>query len=231
MNTMKRLNPLLSSILLLASCGDGPADTGEVPAELAVCAPESGPFSLVIDNPYYPLVVGAVREVGGLEAGTDPSRHVLTVLDETTEIFGVATRVVNVDSYEGAGEDEFLVEVAREYYAQAPDGTVCLFGEDEAVYRRNGSIRETDAWRAGQDGRWAGVAMPGSIAVGQMFTRGIDGREIEISEVTSIGESTTTPAGTFADSITVLEEGPSIKKYARDIGEIYDDGLELLSYE
>ena len=37
-------------------------------------------------------------------------------------------------------------------------------------------------------------------------------------------------AGTFDDTLTILEPGPSIKKYARDIGMIYDDGIELISH-
>jgi len=44
-----------------------------------------------------------------------------------------------------------------------------------------------------------------------------------------------TPAGTLDDTMTVMEEdseevGVSIKRYARDIGEIYDDGITLVSY-
>ena len=53
---------------------------------------------------------------------------------------------------------------------------------------------------------------------------------VETGEITEVGTSTETPAGTFADTLTVLEDGPSLKKYARGIGEIYDDGVELVSY-
>lgn len=212
--------------------GDAAGDAGSWPgpAELAVCAPHNGPFSLVIDNPYLPLTVGAFREVGGLEAGVDPARYEATVLDETKEILGIATRVVMIRAFEGAGEEEQLVEVAREFYAQAPDGTVCVFGEEEDVYE-DGVVIDSDGWEAGEDGLWAGIAMPGSVSVGLTFTRGIFPPDIETGEVTEVGVSVTTPAGTFDDTITILEEGPSIKKFARGIGEIFDDGLELLSYE
>jgi len=53
---------------------------------------------------------------------------------------------------------------------------------------------------------------------------------VETGEITHVGVPTVTPAGTFPDTVVVLEDGPSIKKYARGVGEIYDDGLELISY-
>ena len=36
---------------------------------------------------------------------------------------------------------------------------------------------------------------------------------------------------TDEDTITVLEDGPSLKRYARDVGMVYDDDLLLVSYE
>ena len=63
-----------------------------------------------------------------------------------------------------------------------------------------------------------------------IFERFHDEEEVESGEITHLGEPTTTPAGTFDDTLTILEDGESIKKYARDIGEIYDDGIELISY-
>ena len=48
-------------------------------------------------------------------------------------------------------------------------------------------------------------------------------------EITAIGQTVQTPAGTFDDCLFILEEGPSLKKYASGIGMIYDDGVELIS--
>lgn len=199
------------------------------PADLEVCA-LTGTFSLVIDNPYLPFTVGAKLVVEGLEAGTDPGKFEREVLDETLDIGGVTARVVLKTSYEGEDLDE-VVEIAREYYAQAADGTVCFFGEESDAYEDEVLV-DSGGWLAGDDGALAGIAMPGAPVLGLVFTRVYLPAEEEVSqgEVTAIGEATVTPAGTFDDTLTVLEEGPSIKKYARGVGEIYDDGMELSSH-
>jgi hypothetical protein len=152
----------------------------------------------------------------GLEGGAEFSHFEILVPDETRDIAGVTTQVV-VKSEDGTLDGE------RTFWAQAPDGTVCIYGEDEDS---DGTLD----WEAGVDDNLAGVFMPGTPAVGMIFemAHGPDG--IEYGEITHLGEPTVTPAGTLDDTLTVLEDGPSIKKYARGIGEIYDDGIELISY-
>jgi hypothetical protein len=196
--------------------GGADATTGEI--DISVCAAENGPFTAEVDNPYLPFEVGAVHVLEGLEAGTDLARFRIEVLDQTSAVGGVTTQVVQK---QGELADAGPPELS--YYAQAPDGTVCLFGEDEDS---DGTLE----WEAGVDETLAGIYMPGSPAVGQTFemAHGPDG--VESGEITFLGEPTETPAGTFDDTLTVLEDGPSIKKYARGIGEIYDDGIELISY-
>lgn len=218
---------LLPTAILAASCGtqDDPAIKGETNVDTAVCDPTGGPFSLEIDNPYLPFVVGAVHVLEGLEAGTDPIKLETTVLDETVEVAGVTTRVVQAKEWE-EGE---LVAVERTYYAQAPDGTVCAFGGDEDVYDE-GEVVGQENWREGEGGAKASVHMPGAPEVGMIFDLVIAADFVEKAEVTHVGVQVETPAGTFDDTITILEEGPSIKKFARDIGMIYDDGIELISY-
>ncbi len=231
------LVPLLA---LFAACGDPAAEDGNngnngsaFPQELEVCNPANGPFSTTIDNPYLPMAVGDVHVIEGLEAGEDPARAVSEVLDETQEVFGVVTRVVMHKSYEGDTVDEIedLVAESRNYFAQAPDGTVCSFGEDEDIYE-DGEFVEKEVWAAGEDGALPSIAMPGDPKVGLIFIASYrpDSDEVESSEITALGDSYDTKAGTFDDVMTVVEEGPSIKRYARGIGEIFDDGLELTQF-
>ena len=111
----------------------------------------------------------------------------------------------------------------RVFYAQAPDGTVCIYGEDED----SDGVME---WEAGQGGYLAGVVMPAAPAVGMIFEMVHGPDFVERGEITYLGVPTDTPAGTFDDTMTVLEDGPSLKKYARTVGLIYDDGIELVSY-
>ena len=208
-----------AAVLAIVACGNaagGGDATAEVPAanvDPGVCAPENGPFSTTIDNPYFPLTVGAVHVLEGLEGGTQKGRYQLTVPNETVAIAGVVTRVVEKrHALEGDPPDP-----ERAYFAQAPDGTVCIFGEE-------------GAWQAGKEGYVPGIFMPGAPAVGMVFVMVHGPDSVETGEITHVGVPTVTPAGTFPDTVVVLEDGPSIKKYARGVGEIYDDGLELISY-
>jgi len=209
------------------ACGDDSSDGGgEGEYDITVCAPENGPFSLVIDNDYLPFEVGMVHVLEGMEAGEEFSRFEVRVLDETETINGVETRVVQKTTWD---EDDELVAIERAYFAQAPDRTVCFYGEDEDVYE-NDEVVEQESWHAGEDGCLAAIFMPGAPEVGMVYEMYHDDEEVETAEITHLGEPTTTPAGTFDDTMTVLEDGESVKKYARDIGEIYDDGIELISY-
>jgi len=208
--------------LVHGACGDDDDDTsggegeGEGEVDISVCQPEAGTFTADVTNPYLPFVVGSLHVLEGLEGGTEFAHFEVSVPDETAEVGGVTTRVVIKSEGEPADGE-------RSFYAQGPDGTVCLFGEDED----SDGVPE---WEAGQDGWLAGIFMPGTPEVGMTFDQihGPDG--IERAEITFVAVETVTPAGTFEDTVTVLEDGPSIKKYARGIGEIYDDGIELISY-
>lgn len=215
--------------LTLPGCSEDEDDTPpELPADLSVCAPENGPFSPDITHPYLPFEVGTVHRVEGLEAGTDPVRFEVRPLDETKVIAGVTTRVVEKKDWHGEAFDE-LVEVARDYYAQAPDGTVCIFGNAAEVHE-DGDV-EQEGWLHGEDGAHAAIAMPATPTVGLRFTAAFVPEEdgVEVSEITAVGATAETPAGTFDDVVVVTEVGPSVKKYARGVGEIFDDGLALVS--
>lgn len=212
---------------LLASCGSEKGGTGDPDSgvdsgtggevDRTVCDPENGPFTAEVDNPYLPFVVGIHHVLEGLEGGTELSHFEVTVPDETAEVGGVTARVVvKSDGPDPAGGE-------RGFFAQAPDGTVCHFGEDE---NSDGTLD----WEAGVDGYLAVPFMPGAPAVGQTFENHHGPDAVERAEITYVGTPTETPAGTFDDTVTVLEDGPSLKKYARGIGEIYDDGIELISY-
>jgi len=222
--TKTRMAWLVTAIgLAMIGCGGddgadvdaGDSDTLDLGNE--ACMPENGPFTSEIDNPYLPFDVGSVHKLEGLEGGTDYACFRVVVPGDTADVGGVTALVVEkIGCVDGGVE-----EPEAEYFAQAPDGTVCIFGDGE--------------WEAGQDGYEAGLFMPGSPAVGMIFERvhGPDG--VETGEITELGVSFETPAGLLDDTMTVAEEdseeaGVSLKRYARDIGEIFDDGIVLVSY-
>ena len=67
----------------------------------------------------------------------------IRVLDEIVTVAGVETRVVE----ERETEDEELIEVSRNFFAQARDGTVCYFGEDVDFLEDGEVVCPLHRWR------------------------------------------------------------------------------------
>ena len=156
----------------------------------------------------------------------------ITVLDETEEIDGVTTRVVEERETKG----DRLVEVSRNFLAiDRETQDVYYFGEDVTKYRRDGRpYAAEDAWRAGVDGARPGLLMPGTIRIGHRYYQEVaPGVAMDRAENVSLDEAVETPAGAFEGCLKVIETTPlepgerSIKLYARGIGMIGDGGLRL----
>jgi hypothetical protein len=218
-----------------AGCGDGGnAPTPDPFAEnvdIGVCDPARGPFTPDVTNPYFPLAVGSQSLLEGDEDGTT-LRVEITVLDETETVAGVATRVLE----ERETEDGELVEVSRNFFAQAPDGTVCYFGEDVDIYEEGAVVAHDGEWRAGVNGGIPGIIMPASPAVGMAFRQEVSaGVAEDRAEITAVGETVTVPAGTFTETVRFFETSPidegatSDKVFARGVGLILDDEVRLVS--
>ncbi len=201
--------------------GDGTGlDPSENSEEISLCAPENGPFSLNITNKYLPFTVGEVTVLEGMEGGTDPVKVQYTTLDETRDILGVTTRVVE----EQLWEDSEYIGTQLHFVAQAPGGAVCFYGSE-------GEGTEEE-WMAGEDNALPAILMPGAPAVGMQFeVVHHPPNDVEAVEVTRVGESVETPAGTYDDTVTLVagELGPTEKKYAAGVGMVYDDGVELIN--
>ncbi len=216
------------------SKGDGGSKLvcSELNVDTSVCDPTAGPFSLVIDNEFFPLVVGTELVLEGEEDG-EPLRVEITVLDETEEVAGVITRVVEETEY----EDGELVEVSHNFFAQAPDGAVCYFGEDVDDYEDGKVVSHEGQWRAGEDGNLPGIIMPANPEIGMVFQQE-DAPDLaeDQAEVIDFGETIDVPAGIFDDTLTMedcnpLEDGSTDKKvYVRGIGLAMDEDLELISF-
>jgi hypothetical protein len=201
--------------------------------DISVCAPENGPFSLEVDNQYFPLPVGRQLILEGDEDGA-LLRVEFTVLDETEEVAGVTARVIE----ERESEDDVLVEVSRNFFVQAPDGTVCYYGEDVDIYDETGTtvISHESAWRAGVDGALPGIQMPADPEVGMEYDQEVaPGVAEDHGEITAMGEPLSVPAGDFDDTLRVIESSPldvgtSLKIYVSGIGMAVDETIELIEY-
>lgn len=215
---------------LALACGGSPSAKKvlEGTRELSVetCDPSKGPFSLDITNPFLPFPVGG-RWV--LEGGGD--RVVISVLPDTEVVAGITTRVVE----EREWEDGELVEVSRNFVVQAPDGSVCYYGEDVDDYEDGEISGHGGAWRAGQGGAKPGILMPAKPEVGISHKQEVAEGAADAAVVVAMGETVKVPAGTFTDTLSVLDVNPldnevDPKNYARGVGMIVDESLELVEY-
>lgn len=213
--------------------GGGGKDECPVPnLDIAVCDPSAGPFSLTIDNEFSPFVVGNVSVLEGAD-DDEFIRVEISVPGDTEDVAGVTTLVVVEEEYENFQ----LVEISRNFFAQAPDGTVCYFGEDVDIYVGGVVVSNAGAWRAGENGNLPGILMPGAPEVGMVFYQEFaPGLAQDISQVVRFGDTIDVPAGTFDDTLLAWDCNPledaetDAKWYVRGIGIAIDDVAELISY-
>ena len=230
---MRRVTPATSLVIAIGMVpGCGGFQGYENLSGTESCDPKAGGFSLDIDNEFFPLPVGHRVTLEGEEG----SAHLvvrITSLDETETVAGVETRVVE----EFESKDGNVVEISRNFFAQAEDGTVCYFGEDVDIYDGAGNVTShSGSWRAGVDANRPGIFMLPSLEVGIAFQQEIaPGIAEDQSQVIAVGERTEVPAGTFEDTATLrdgspLDGGTGDKIYARGIGLIVDGPARLTRY-
>jgi len=230
-------------VFLLFGCGGGGGGGGgngdgdECPAttlDIVVCDPAAGLFAdpLAIDNEFFPLVVGEQLVLEGVEDG-ELIHLEITVLDETEDIEGITTRVLE----EAEWVDGELAEVSRNFFAQADDGTVCYFGEDVDIYEGGVVVSNEGAWRAGVNGALPGIFMPGNPQIGDIYANEYAaGVAEDQAEVIDTDEPISVPAGDFVETLTIEECNPledaekDIKVFVRGIGLAIDGPAELISF-
>jgi hypothetical protein len=213
--------------------GGGAVCSPEGALDIAVCDPATGVFSVDIDNPFYPLPVGFLRVFEGIEDGAELLLEI-EVLDETLEVAGVETRVVQEREY----EDGEIVEISWNYFVQAEDGSVCYFGEDVDIYEDDGTIVHDGAWLAGDGDNLPGIVMPANPALGDVMVQEVaPGIAEDQATITAVGETVTTPFDDFSDTLSMSECSPlepghiSLKDYARGLGMIVDAEVRLVEVE
>jgi len=237
------LNKLGISVLAIAltffiiggcssSNNGGGGSCPETNLSIEVCDPSAGPFSLIIANEFFPLFVGDELVLEGEEDG-EFLEVVITVLDETEVIAGVTTRVVQ----EAEFVDGEVLEISRNFFVQAQDGTVCYYGEDVDVYEDGIIVGHPGEWRAGEDGNQPGIQMPGNPQVGDIYAQEFaPGIAEDQAEIVALGETISVPAGTFDDTLITEECNPlengahDDKAYVSEIGLAIDADVELVSF-
>lgn len=178
-------------------------------------------FVAEIDNPLFPLVVGATYKY----AGEKRSSTVEVTPTEKT-ILGVKTMEV----HEVITEDGKPTIDTLDWYAQDKSGTVWRLGR--AVKRLEGAtVLDTDgSWEAGKDGAQPGMLMPAAPGVGEEWRQAYHPCHVDdLVKALADSASITTTAGSFTGCLQTLETSqldPSVnveKYYCKDRGLVLRD--------
>jgi hypothetical protein len=180
-------------------------------------------FSTQIDNPYWPMPVGARWEVRVTNPEGELLHEVITVENRTKLIAdGVTARVVHDVVYDHGKPSE----ITDDWYAQDTDGNIWYFGEDTASIE-NGKRDTSGSFEAGRDGADAGVAMPAHPTVGLTYREEhYAGHAEDRSEVLAIDQQVEAPAGHFTGAILTDDTSPieptvsEYKLYAMGVGPV-----------
>ena len=184
-------------------------------------------------NDYFFLQPGYKLTLEGQEDGADVQLNV-TVLNETEEVDGVETRVVE----ERQSEDGELIEISRNYFALCIEtNDIFYFGEAVDIYEAGELVGHEGAWLAGVDNARPGLIIPADPVVGFRYYQEVaPGVAEDKAEIISLNEVVDTPAGRFTNVLKVEETNPlesgakEFKFHAPGIGLIQDADLKLVTY-
>jgi hypothetical protein len=180
-------------------------------------------------NHYFVLEPGFQLVLDG-----EGKRLAITALEQTKEVAGVTTRVVE----EREWKDGELIELSRNFFAICPTtGDVFYFGEEVDDVKDGQVVGHAGAWLAGENGARAGLIMPGAPRVGMKYYQEIaPDVALDRAEILSLDDTLETPAGVFSSCLKT-QEGTALntnekefKTYAPGIGLIQDERLLLTEY-
>jgi hypothetical protein len=226
----------LAAVSAVGAVGLGAPAVAHPAAERTGCAlPVFGPgrtyrptihprdFTARVDNPLFPLKVGATLVYTGVKDGKS-AVDLFHASHRTALIDGVRTRVVE-DRLYLAGR---LEERTSDYYAQDRCGSVWYFGEDTATLDVQGRVVSTEgSFHAGVDGAQPGVFMQAQPQLGRSFRQEwYAGQAEDTFRAVQLPASITVPYRTFRHALrteerTALE--PDVldnKYYVAGVGEV-----------
>jgi hypothetical protein len=237
MNTraIRRAGAVAASIAValpaLAGCGSsGGSDSSTAHAGTGTLPQSSEPsnlnpadFTTTVDNPYFPLPVGARWDIRVTDTHGLLQHEVITVPGQTKQIAdGVKALVAHDVVYEGGKP----AEITDDWYAQDKDGNVWYFGEDTADIH-NGKKDTSGSFEAGANGADAGIAMPAHPETGLTYREEYyKGHAEDRSRVLALGKQAEVPFGHFTDVLMTEDYSPiepdvsELKFYAKGIGQV-----------
>lgn len=176
---------------------------------LVVPTPSVDPADFVerVDNRWLPLPPDA--QLTYRVTGVDEATLTVSVRRETVMVAGVRATVVDTAST--------AAERTTDYYAQDRSGNVWWLGRD-------------GAWRAGESGAEAGLAMPATPRLGDGWRAAyLEGVVEDTSSVVSVEDVASVPAGRFEGLVSI--EGRSDLAVGVTVTRSYADGVGLVQSE
>jgi hypothetical protein len=194
---------------------------------------ENCTFNSTGRNPFFILEPNYQLLLAGEESG-EAAELTITVLNETREVNGTETRVI--EERETLGGE--LVEISRNFFAICEEtNSVFYFGEEVDEYENGAIVAHGGGWVAGDGANIAGIIMPGTILLGARYHQEIAPNvAMDRAEIIDMGEAVQTPAGEFTDTLITQETTPlepdvvELKYYAAGIGQIQEEELKLEQY-
>lgn len=149
-------------------------------------------------------------------------------------IAGVTTHVLEAKEL----KDNKLYEIARNFYVEADDGTVCYFGEDVAFYENDKVVDNDGTWRAGVGGAKPGVIMPAKPTTDQAyFQENAPGIAQDMGRVAGTSGTMNAAGVSYKDVVTIKDGNPldacekiEDKVYLPGVGEAGDTVKKLVSF-
>lgn len=188
---------------------------------------------LKIDNKYYSLKPGTIMTYKGTDEEGNSMRDIITVTNDTKEVQGIPTRVVN-DTVFVEGK---LEETTNDWYAQDNNGNVWYMGEDTTDFTNKKNPHE-GSWESGVKGAKAGLIMLGEPKVGitydQEFAKDV---AEDKATVLSLDNNVTVPYGSYSNVVKTKEFSglePDVveqKYYAANVGDIKEKLSKVVKKE
>jgi hypothetical protein len=161
-----------------------------------------------------------------------------TVLEETKEINGIVTRVVE----EREARYSTVYAISRNFVAlDAATGDVVYFGETVDAYQHGRVVSHPGAWQAYTNSARPGLLIPGAPRAGMKYYQELEpGVAMDRARVLQVGAVVHTPAGTWHDCVIMAASSThkwldlfapkEYQAYAPGIGLVQKKDMYLVSY-
>ncbi len=187
-----------------------------------------------IDHPYLAFTPGSLNVYEGQEFDDDEidkSTSYVLVTNETKDILGITSRVVEERKF----DDGLLDEETKSYYAQDAEGNVWLLGKSETEYEYDAtgkviSADNSDSWLAGEGQSLPGFIVEASPQVGDAYYQRFDITEDrDLAQIIATDAAVSTDEGSF-NNVLQVRESSNLEPDSFD-NEYYAPGVGLVFSE